>query len=83
MSGVMLVTGAGRGIGAATALEAAHQGYAVCVNYNRSQKKAAHVVKRIIDSGGKATLVQGSTGNEKDVIRIFSNLNLFLLCIRR
>lgn len=75
MSGVMLVTGAGRGIGAATALEAARQGYAVCVNYNRSQKKAAHVVKKIIDSGGKATLVQGSTGNEKDVVRIFETMD--------
>lgn len=36
MDKILLVTGASRGIGAATALLAAERGYAVCVNYHRN-----------------------------------------------
>ena len=75
MSGVMLVTGASRGIGAATAIEAGRHGYAVCVNYNRSHERAEQVQKAITDAGGKAILVQGSVGKEADVLRIFKTMD--------
>ena len=75
MSGVMLVTGASRGIGAATAIEAGRQGYAVCVNYNRSHEKAEQVQATITKAGGKAILVQGSVGKEADVLRIFKTMD--------
>jgi len=75
MSGVMLVTGASRGIGAATAIEAGRQGYAVCVNYNRSQEKAEQVLAAITDAGGKAIVVQGSVGTTADVLRIFEAMD--------
>jgi NAD(P)-dependent dehydrogenase (short-subunit alcohol dehydrogenase family) len=47
MAGVVVITGAGRGIGAATALAAARQGYAVGVNFERDAPAAAGVVDRI------------------------------------
>ena len=75
MSGVMLVTGASRGIGAATAIEASRQGYAVCVNYNHSQEKAEQVHNTITGAGGKAILVQGSVGKEADILRIFATMD--------
>ncbi len=71
----MLVTGASRGIGAATAIEAARQGYAVCVNYNRSREKAEQVLRTIEAAGAKAIVVQGSVGVEADVIRIFETMD--------
>jgi Dehydrogenases with different specificities (related to short-chain alcohol dehydrogenases) len=43
----MLITGASRGIGAATALLAARDGYAVAVNYRKNEKAAHEVVSRI------------------------------------
>ena len=47
MKPVMIVTGAGRGIGAATALMAAQKGYAVAVNYRSDKASADKVVAEI------------------------------------
>jgi len=58
MSKVMIVTGAGKGIGAAIAELAGQRGYAVCVNYAHSQDAAEQVVARIAGVGGKAIAVQ-------------------------
>ena len=69
--GVMLVTGGGRGIGAATARLAARQGYAVCVNYLRNREAAEGVVRAIEMHGGKASAVAGNVAKEADVIRMF------------
>ena len=54
MDKVMIVTGAGRGIGAATARLAAARGYAVCVNYLKNRDAAEAVVDDIRAQGGKA-----------------------------
>ena len=51
-AGVLIVTGGGRGIGAATARLAAKRGYAVCVNYLRDRSSADRVVQDIRDDGG-------------------------------
>ena len=68
---VILITGAGRGIGAATARLAAERGYAVCVNYRRNQQAAAAVVQAIEAAQGRAVAVQADVSDEADVRRLF------------
>jgi NAD(P)-dependent dehydrogenase (short-subunit alcohol dehydrogenase family) len=68
---VMIVTGGGRGIGAATARLAAERGYAVCVNY-RSNRESAHAVAEAIRAaGGKAIAVKADVASERDVLHLF------------
>lgn len=71
MTKVVLITGGGRGIGAATARLAAQQGYAVCVNYRRRAEEAAAVVSAIEAGGGRAVAVQADVAVESDVLRLF------------
>ena len=78
MSGVALITGSGRGIGAATAKLAAKRGYAVCVNYLKNEQRADEVVAEIRKGGGKAIMVQADTANEDEVIRMFERVDLEL-----
>ncbi|NEO34752.1 MAG: SDR family NAD(P)-dependent oxidoreductase, partial [Symploca sp. SIO3C6] len=54
MEKVLVVTGGSRGIGAATALLAGKQGYAICVNYLRNQAAAQHVVDELEKIGVRA-----------------------------
>ncbi|MBC8356668.1 MAG: 3-ketoacyl-ACP reductase [Planctomycetes bacterium] len=61
-----IVTGASRGIGRAIAIEMAGQGYAVAVNYLRSQESAAEVVEQIAATGGRGIAVQGDVGLRED-----------------
>jgi NAD(P)-dependent dehydrogenase (short-subunit alcohol dehydrogenase family) len=75
---VLLITGAGRGIGAATALEAAKRGYAVCVNYRQNAKAAEQVVQQIISEGGQATAVQADVSDEHEVVRLFETVDKIL-----
>jgi len=70
-AGVLLVTGGGRGIGAATARLAAKRGYAVCVNYLRDGAAAETVVRDIRADGGSAIAVAADVSVEKDVVRLF------------
>jgi NAD(P)-dependent dehydrogenase (short-subunit alcohol dehydrogenase family) len=68
---ILLVTGGSRGIGAATCLLAAAQGYAVAVNYTRQAEAAAQVVGAIQAQGGRAIAVQGDVAQEADVLAMF------------
>jgi NAD(P)-dependent dehydrogenase (short-subunit alcohol dehydrogenase family) len=76
--GVMMVTGGGRGIGAATAQLAARRGYAVCVNYLRDRAAAESVVESIRAQGGQAIAVGGDVASEKDVVNLFSESDRLL-----
>lgn len=67
----MIITGASRGIGAATACLAADRGYAVCVNYLRHQEAAQQVVNSITQAGGRAIAVAADVALEKDVVHLF------------
>ena len=63
----VLVTGASRGIGRATALELAENGYAVGVNYRINEERANDVVEKIKNRGGKAIALQADVANPKEV----------------
>ena len=78
MSKVLIVTGAGRGIGACIALRAAREGYAVGVNYHSDAPSATRVVARIVAEGGKALAVQGDVGLPADVARLFGTVEAHL-----
>ena len=71
---VLLITGGSRGIGAATALLAAQQGWAVGVNYSSHSKAADQVVQQIISQGGRATAVQADVANEAQVLAMFDQV---------
>ena len=71
----LIVTGGGRGIGAATARLAAERGYAVCVNYLQNQAAAAEVVAAIQKDGGNAIAVQADIGVEDEVVRLFERVD--------
>jgi NAD(P)-dependent dehydrogenase (short-subunit alcohol dehydrogenase family) len=68
---VLIVTGGGRGIGAATARLAAERGYAVCVNYRTNQAAADALVSDIRALGGTALAVGADVASEADVVRLF------------
>src|SRR5262245_26665914 len=68
---VILITGASRGIGAATARLAAARGYDVCVNFNRNREAAAQVVHDVQAAGVQAVAVAADVSVESDVVRLF------------
>ena len=70
-----MVTGASRGIGAATALLAAEHGYAVAVNYAANSLAADEVVRLIRASGGMAITVQADVSVEADVLAMFKKVD--------
>jgi NAD(P)-dependent dehydrogenase (short-subunit alcohol dehydrogenase family) len=72
---VLLITGGGRGIGAATALLAASRGYAVAVNYATNSLAADEVVRTIRDNGGNAMAVQADVGDEAQVLAMFQKVD--------
>jgi NAD(P)-dependent dehydrogenase (short-subunit alcohol dehydrogenase family) len=72
---VLLVTGGGRGIGAATSLLAAQQGWAVAVNYAKNSLAADEVVRRIRAEGGTAMAVQADVADEAQVLAMFQHID--------
>jgi NAD(P)-dependent dehydrogenase (short-subunit alcohol dehydrogenase family) len=68
---VLLITGAGRGIGAETAKLAAARGYDVAINYKSDAKSAAETVAAVKTKGRNAVAIAADMGNEADVERMF------------
>lgn len=67
----MLITGAGRGIGAATAVLLAERGYDVCLTYREQQETADAVVAQCVRSGVRASSVRGDVSREADILDAF------------
>jgi NAD(P)-dependent dehydrogenase (short-subunit alcohol dehydrogenase family) len=75
MDKVLLVTGGGRGIGAATARLAAQQGWAVAVNYTANSLAADEVVRAIRADGGTAISVKADVADEDQVLAMFARVD--------
>lgn len=71
MSRVMLITGASRGIGAATARLAARQGYAICLNYHHREDAANQVLKQVRALGISAITIKADVADENQVVNMF------------
>jgi len=71
VSKTIIVTGAGLGIGAATATTAGARGWSVIVNYRSSAEAAEKVAGNIRAAGGKAMALRADVGNEADVVQLF------------
>jgi NAD(P)-dependent dehydrogenase (short-subunit alcohol dehydrogenase family) len=72
---VLIVTGGGRGIGAATAALGGGRGYDVCVNYLRDAAAAAKVVERVRAAGRRSIAVQADMASEADIERLFATVD--------
>jgi NAD(P)-dependent dehydrogenase (short-subunit alcohol dehydrogenase family) len=72
-SQVLIITGASRGIGAATAQLAAARGFRVCVNYRCQQEASEQVVTAIRQKGGTALPIQADVSDEAAVVRLFDS----------
>jgi NAD(P)-dependent dehydrogenase (short-subunit alcohol dehydrogenase family) len=75
MKKIILITGASRGIGAATARLAAARDYAVCVNYRNNRAAADAVVADIQAKGGEALAVAADVAVEAEVVKLFQTLD--------
>ncbi|ELS9256574.1 SDR family oxidoreductase [Vibrio parahaemolyticus] len=74
-SKVVLVTGGGRGIGAATSKLFASKGYAVCINYKSNSAAAEALAYEIKKTGAQCITVQADVSNEADVSRLFATID--------
>ncbi|HXS22573.1 MAG TPA: SDR family oxidoreductase [Steroidobacteraceae bacterium] len=68
----VLITGASRGIGRATALLAADRGWSVAVNYRNDARAAEGTAAAVRSRGARATTVRGDVSVEADVVAMFA-----------
>src|SRR6185369_17505519 len=74
MSKIILITGGSRGIGRATALMAAAQGWSVGINYVGNEAAAAETVRAVEQAGGRGIALRGDVAQEADVIALFDGI---------
>lgn len=72
---IALVTGGSRGIGRATSLLLARQGYCVVVNYRQNGAAAEEVVAQILQQGGHGVAIQADIAEEEQVMAMFRQIN--------
>lgn len=75
MKKIILITGASRGIGAATAIKAGKLGYTVCINYAHNKAKAQEVADHITHDGGHAFIVQADVASTAGVNTLFQAID--------
>jgi len=67
----ILITGAGRGIGRATALLCGARGWSVAINYLGDERAAAETARAVETAGGRAATIKGDVAVEADVVGLF------------
>ncbi len=75
MSGILLVTGGSRGIGAACARLAGRRGYDICVNYTSNEEQAEAVAADIRAAGQRAITVKADVARETEIVRLFETMD--------
>ena len=75
MDEVLIITGASRGIGAATARIAGRSGYVVCVNYLKNKAAAKQIVEEINADGGRALAIGADISREEEVVKLFCTVD--------
>lgn len=73
--GIALVTGGSRGIGRATALQLADEGYTVAVNFHHNIRAATEVVNKIVAAGGNAFTLRADISDEAQVVAMFESID--------
>ena len=75
---LLLVTGGSRGIGAATARQAAAQGWDVAINYTRDETAAEAVAAEVRALGRRAFTLRADVGDDAQVVAMFATLDRML-----
>ncbi|MGH8379387.1 SDR family oxidoreductase [Pseudomonas sp.] len=75
MDKVIVITGASRGIGAATARLAAREGYRICINYVSDDEAAQRVLAEVRELGAEAIAVKADVSVEDEIIRLFQRVD--------
>jgi len=72
---VALITGAGRGIGAATARCLAKKGYAICLNYRNDEESAEQLYQELLETGNKVLKLRADVSLEQEVVAMFEAID--------
>lgn len=75
MKKIVLITGGSRGIGKATSIELAKQGYFVCINYKDNVKAAESLEEKIKVEGGQAIAIQADISIQEEIIQLFNQID--------
>ena len=70
-----LITGGSRGIGSATAVALAQQGYDVAINYRKNDSAAKDVVDKLAGMGVQAVSIKADISHEAEVVRLFGEVD--------
>lgn len=78
MRKVALVTGGGRGIGAATSMLLARNGFDVCINYKNNSAKAEQLLTQLRNYNSNCVAIQADISDEEQVIALFNQIDIQL-----